>query len=399
MPSLNTLFAPDDLARALADGHVTATPHPELPLTIYTYTRTCQYTGAWTPVTLRCRGLIVDDITGEVCGWPFEKFFNADEHGLGRPYAPPLPDEPFRIYDKVDGSLGLVFHYAGKWRAASQGSFTSEQAIWAQRWIDTHDTSTLVPGTSYLVELVYPGNRIVVHYGDRRDMILLGAYDRDGTDLELHRVAAHWNGIGSVVRTWPAMPLADLLKHAEADELPDGTTVSGVQSEGYILRFASGVRTKAKLTDYVRLHKRLSCLGPQRVWKDYGLQKFAHLPSKKVAKAFSCDVSEARWDREGPGPLDAMLQDVPDELDAWVRGVITQLEDQASTVYRAIDRAFAAHAHLSGDRRAFARAVTRIEDATIRAGVFHRLDGRAADLTVWHSLRPRAGTFAEPGSN
>lgn len=179
MPSLDTLFPRADLARAIQDGHVSAVAHPELPLTVYAYTRLCQYTAAWTPVTIRCRGLVVDDTDNQIGAWPFEKFFNAAEHVLDRPYAPPLPDEPFRIYDKVDGSLGIVFHYAGKWRAATRGAFISDEARWAQRWLDSHDTTALVPSIAYLAELVFPQNRVVVHYGDRQDMVLLGAYDRN----------------------------------------------------------------------------------------------------------------------------------------------------------------------------------------------------------------------------
>ncbi|MEW1760422.1 RNA ligase [Streptomyces cyaneofuscatus] len=396
MPSLDTLFPRAELDRAISDGHVTATAHPELPLTVYAYTRLCQFAGAWTPVTTRCRGLVVDDITGEIIAWPFEKFYNTFEHDFGHPYAPPLPDEPFRIYDKIDGSLGIVFHYAGKWRVATRGSFDSSVARWAQRWLDAHATEALVPGTTYLAELIYPANRVVVHYGERQDMVLLGAYDRDGTDLALDEIAAHWQGIGSVVRTWPGMPLADLVKHAEADALPDGTAVSGLRAEGFVVRFASGIRAKVKLSEYVRLHKKRKGVGPQQVWKAHGLQKFAHLPASDVAIAFSCPVTDAAWDRDGVGPLDRLLQDIPDEFDGWVHTVIAQLEDRAAAALHAIDVAFARHAHLGDDRRAFAEAVKRIDDPTIRAGVFRHLDGRTADLTVWHALKPAyAETFTD----
>ena len=129
------------LAAALEAGHVTRKPHPELPLSIYTYTRTCQYERVWNRVTTRCRGLVADDGTGEIVALPLPKFFNVGEHEAGQPYAPSLPDEPFEVYDKVDGSLAVVFHYAGRWRVASKGSFVSAQATWAQRLLDGKDTS------------------------------------------------------------------------------------------------------------------------------------------------------------------------------------------------------------------------------------------------------------------
>jgi len=190
MADLADLFDPADLTAALEAGHVTRKTHPELPLSIYTYTRTAQYAQAWTPVTTECRGLVVDDKTGEIVAWPFPKFFNVSEHTSGRTYAPPLPDEPFEVYDKVDGSLIIVFHYAGRWRAASKGSFTSEQAQWAQAWLDARDTNALWPDTTYLAEAIYPSNRIVVDYGQREDLVLLAAYEANGSEAKLTQAAA-----------------------------------------------------------------------------------------------------------------------------------------------------------------------------------------------------------------
>ncbi len=131
----------------------------------------------------RCRGLVADDTTGRIVGLPLPKFFNLAEHATGSPYAPPLPDEPFEVYDKVDGSLAVVFHYAGRWHAASKGSFTSSQAVWAQRRLDAADTTGLAPGTTYLAEMLYPANRIVVNYGERRDLVLLAVFGPDGTEV------------------------------------------------------------------------------------------------------------------------------------------------------------------------------------------------------------------------
>src|SRR5690349_3870846 len=174
--TLHELLPRQELAAALDAGHVTRKTHPELPLSIYTYTRTAQYEQIWNRVTTRCRGLVADDATGAIVALPLPKFFNVGEHEAGRPYAAPLPDEPFEVYDKVDGSLAVVFHYAGRWRVASKGSFISTQATWGQRHLDARDTSALVPGVTYLAEVLYPQNRIVVDYGDRRDLVLLAAF-------------------------------------------------------------------------------------------------------------------------------------------------------------------------------------------------------------------------------
>ncbi|MGO4456929.1 RNA ligase [Streptomyces sp. M-16] len=384
--TLHDLLPAQELAAAIDAGHVTRKPHPELPLSIYTYTRTAQYEQIWNRVTTRCRGLVADDTTGAVVALPLPKFFNVGEHEQGRPYAPALPDEPFEVYDKVDGSLAVVFHYADHWRVASKGSFISAQATWGQRRLDSRDTAALVPGVTYLAEILYPQNRIVVDYGDRRDLVLLAAYGPDGTEVPLAEVAAHWRDIGSVVTVWPAMPLAELLALTEANALPGGERASGTDAEGFVLRFASGVRAKAKLGEYVRLHRLLTRVTERDIWRSHGVQRFAGLPAKQLAQGLNCTVADI--EACGGKPLDELLQQVPDEFDAWVRAVIDRLEEEAVRREREIDEAFAAVAHLAGDRGAFARAVREVPDAGLRPALFLRLDGRSTELVSWRAVRP-----------
>ncbi|MFE7765832.1 T4 RnlA family RNA ligase [Streptomyces sp. NPDC057438] len=386
--TLHELLPPHELAAALDAGHVTRKAHPELPLSLYTYTRTCQYERVWNRVTTRCRGLVADDTTGEIVALPLPKFFNVGEHEAGQPYAPSLPDEPFEVYDKVDGSLAVVFHYAGRWRVASKGSFVSVQATWAQRLLDRKDTSGLVPGVTYLAEILYPENRIVVDYGDRRDVVLLAAFAKDGTEVALAEAAAGWHGIGSVVTVRPALPLTELLALTDGNRLPDGGAATGTDAEGFVLRFASGVRAKAKFAEYVRLHKVLTGVTERDIWRGHGIQRFAGLPAKQVAQALNCSAADVV--ASGGRPLDALLEQVPDEFDAWVRGVVAGIEKQVEDRERAIDEAFRSLAPLAGDRGAFARAVRELPDAAVRPAMFLRLDDRTTELVTYRSTRPEA---------
>ncbi|MFF4263770.1 RNA ligase [Streptomyces virginiae] len=384
--TLHDLMPAQALAESIDAGYVTRKSHPELPLSIYTYTRTAQYDRVWNDVTTRCRGLVADDTTGAVVALPLPKFFNVGEHESGQPYAPALPDEPFEVYDKVDGSLAVVFHYAGRWRVASKGSFISAQATWAQRTLDGRDTGALRPGTTYLAEILYPQNRIVVDYGDRRDLVLLAAFGPDGTEVPLAEAAPHWEGIGSVVTVWPAMPLDELIALAESNTLPGGASATGTQAEGFVLRFASGVRAKAKLAEYVRLHRVLTKATERDIWRAHGIQRFAGLPLKQLAQGLGTTAAEI--EASGGKPLDALLDQVPDEFDAWVREVIERLESEAALRERAIDEAYAGLAHLAADRGAFARAVKALPEREVRAAMFLRLDGRSTELAVWRNVRP-----------
>ncbi|MFG2981866.1 RNA ligase [Streptomyces sp. NPDC048258] len=384
--TLHDLLPAQALADSIDAGYVTRKSHPDLPLSIYTYTRTAQYERVWNQVTTRCRGLVADDTTGAIVALPLPKFFNVGEHEAGQPYAPALPDEPFEVYDKVDGSLAVVFHYADRWRVASKGSFVSAQATWAQRLLDTKDTAALRPGTTYLAEILYPQNRIVVDYGDRRDLVLLAAFGADGTEVPLAEAAPHWEGIGSVVTVWPAMPLDELIALTESNTLPDGATTNGMDAEGFVLRFASGVRAKAKLSEYVRLHKVLTGVTERDIWRSHGIQRFAAVPAKLLAQGLNCTVADI--EASGGKPLDALLEQVPDEFDTWVREVIARLEDAAARHERAVDEAYAGLAHLAADRGAFARAVKELGDRSVRAAMFMRLDGRPTELTTWRHVRP-----------
>src|SRR5687768_4587321 len=124
MTLLHDVLDPAELTAAVDNGLVRTQRHPSLPFTIYNYTETCQYSGAWTPVTLACRGLITD-ADGPIVARPYPKFFNHTEAHAPRPGA----DERVRVTDKADGSLGVIYHDGTGFAVATRGSFASDQAL------------------------------------------------------------------------------------------------------------------------------------------------------------------------------------------------------------------------------------------------------------------------------
>ena len=104
-------------------GWVVKQDHPTLPLSIYNYSRGVQYEKLWDPITLNCRGLVLD-ADGNIVAKAFPKFFNYEELTEAS-----IPKQTFEVFEKMDGSLGICFHYNGEWHMATRGSFTSEQAI------------------------------------------------------------------------------------------------------------------------------------------------------------------------------------------------------------------------------------------------------------------------------
>lgn len=106
-------------------------------LRLYCYSDSCVYDKGWNDITMLARGIILDPQEKRVVATPFPKFFNVGER------LDAIPDLAFETFEKLDGSLIILFHHKGEWRTATKGSLGSDQAKWAARWIATHDLSCL----------------------------------------------------------------------------------------------------------------------------------------------------------------------------------------------------------------------------------------------------------------
>lgn len=221
-------------------------------LRTYCYSRECVYERQWDDITVIARGIVLDVDNKRIVATPFPKFFNVGERDQT------IPSLEFEIFEKLDGSLIIIFFHGGEWRAATKGSFRSEQAAWAKAWIDRHDLSCLDKGSTYLAEAIYPENRIVIHY-DREGLFLLAAYDGVGSEFTYDALAGVAERLG-----WPLAKrhhfnsVADLIAHTGA--LP-------ATEEGYVLRFENGLRLKVKGEEYRRIHALISRCTPLAMWE------------------------------------------------------------------------------------------------------------------------------------
>lgn len=100
----------------------------------------------------------------------------------GQPGAPETTlDTLVRVTTKHDGSLGIFWSYGNSLGIATRGSFTSDQALHASELILTDEYSedrgealSVCDTETYIVEIVYPSNRIVLSYGDEDRLYPLG---------------------------------------------------------------------------------------------------------------------------------------------------------------------------------------------------------------------------------
>jgi RNA ligase len=220
-------------------------------LSQFTYSDQCVYERRWNQFSLIARGLILDINSEKTAALVFPKFFNLGE-GITN-----IPDLPFETLEKLDGSLIIIWSHNGIWRTATKGSFNSAQSRWASEQLTNLVTSRLDTGTTYLCEAIYPANRIVVRY-DYEALVLLGAYAADGReflydDLKLVSNATGWR----IAKRHHYANVADLI--ALAGTLPS-------TEEGFVLRFADGLRLKLKGDEYCRIHRLVSDLTPLAIW-------------------------------------------------------------------------------------------------------------------------------------
>jgi T4 RnlA family RNA ligase len=327
-------FDPYTLPTLIEQGYIVAQTHPTLPLTIYNYTAQTQYERYWNATTLACRGLVLDAHYQPIAR-PLPKFFNLQEH------QGTLPDGVPTIYEKLDGSLILLFFYAGQWHIASRGSFISDQAQKARELLGNYDLAPLDRAYTYLLEVIYPNNRIVVDYGNAERLVLLAAV-QTATGAEIDHGLIEWS---DRAQTYPATSLPDWIASLHQDELPN--------QEGFILKWPNGFRLKYKLDDYVRLHRILTRIQAKDIWECLSQNQ---------------DLSQ-------------FLDSVPDEFYGWVKTVKAELEAQYQDIEAECRQAF----RDLGDRKQTAAYFQTQPNTKI---LFLMLDGRDYRQVIWRQIKP-----------
>ncbi len=377
------------------DGLLQKQTHPTLDLTIWNYTPKVQYERLWDDITIQCRGLVTNS-KGEIVARPFKKFFNYEEH---KPED--LPNEFFEVYEKMDGSLGILFYYEyelsderryniwfnnnyetgmerffdpqnlpdfdnpyyeptpktkGEWIMATRGSFTSPQAIKGKKLLEKYNFNRLHTDYTYLFEIIYKENRIVCEY-DYEDIVLLGMIEtKSGTEVNIHnsnediRFQNMISNIGFRVvmlyKTWGES--YDLLKEEISND-----------REGYVIRFKNGFRMKIKGEEYKRLHRILTNISNRDIFE---------------------------YVKEGK-PLDEILDKVPDEFYNWVKETKENFEQQFKTIdleYRLIFKNITERNNII-DKKTFAHYALSYTNSSI---LFAMFDKKEYKHIIWKIIYP-----------
>jgi len=319
----------------IENGYINVQFHPTAPLRILNYSQRAQFDWRWNNETMMCRGLILDD-QDRIVARPFPKFFSYDQlNGI-------VPDEPFEAFEKLDGSLGISYFDGEEMQIATRGSFTSDQAVRARTILRVrYPHVEFDPEMTYLFEIIYPENRIVVDYGGMEDLVLLAVIE---------------------TATGYEKPLLDigfpLVKRY--DGINDFQAILSQQDptrEGFVIRFQSGQRVKIKFDEYKRLHKLVTGVNARHIWDCL---------------------------RNGTS-LNDLLDRVPDEYFQWVRetendllGQFASIESQARGAMR-----------FGGTRKELAEIFKKSPHAGI---MFSILDNKDYRSTIWKMIKPSGTT-------
>jgi hypothetical protein len=315
--------------------------HPTLPLTIWNYSEKVQFENLWDEITLQCRGLVTGNITGEVIARPFRKFFNIEENKY-------IPTSKFDVYEKMDGSLLVLFNYKGEWVFATRGSFISEQAIKAKEiFYKKYETKELFRHYTYLFEIIYPQNRIVVDYGDTEDLILLGAIETKTGDEDDITIYEYYGF--NVVKIY--------------DGIEDYTQLKQIikpNQEGYIIKFSNGDRIKIKGEEYLRLHRIMTNISTTSIW---GCLK-------------------------NGDDIDKLLKDVPDEFYNKIQDYIEELNilflEQRSSIE-------AEYFHIKINTMGYSDKAFAlfIKDNPYKSYLFALRNGKDITEQIWRNIKPK----------
>jgi len=342
------------LNKYISDELVVKNDHPTLPISIYNYSRTCQYENKWDEITKSCRGLILDQ-EGNVIAKGFDKFFNMEEHNPEE-----IPNEPFEVFEKLDGSLGILFWYQGKWMLATKGSFVSEQAIKGREILKKYNFEPIPKGYTTLVEIIYPENRIVCGYGDEESLVVLSMINNSsGKELDYTSLL--------YISDETRMPVVK--KYDAVDDYKTLKSLISKDREGYVIRFRNGFRMKIKGEEYVRLHRILTGFSNVDIWE---------------------------YLKDGKN-IDELLDRVPDEFDKWVK---TTIGDLRYGLYQLRERAGKLHDGFRygkfGDvdpeptKKEFAEFVMKQEEVlhAIMFAMWNK-NNEKVDEIIWKLIKPK----------
>lgn len=366
---LSNIMDVTKLEELIRDGYISRKFSPEYPeLAILNYSQMAQFDPklVWDRELNNSRGLIYNTETGEIIARPYPKFWNVNDERHPETMEENLPKERALCTDKLDGSMGTCFPYDGKVHVATRGSFISDQAVWATKWLRANLVGELPEAYTVVTEIIYDANRIVVGY-DYEGLIVTGLVNiASGREADRFGDAEPWcTTHGLAIVPWFNKPLSECIKE----------NITGF--EGYVLTYPSnGLKIKVKFEEYCRLHKILTGLNPVSIWELLRDNNFETIRTWMADEKMSVNFKD--WLRKWYNQL----------MSDW-----QHIHSTAITIYAVRPK--------NADRKTLAMYFTEPENQLYSRICFAMLDKKSVDeiaLIIWKMVRPKAAdTFRIDG--
>ncbi len=341
-------------------------------LVLYNYTDKCTFERSWSKLTLGARGTIYNKKTGEVVAKTFDKFFNLNETEDTQFGNLPM-HLGYQVFEKLDGSLGNLYKNNDKYAVATRGSFYSDQAKKATQMLDKYNLTNVPKNVSLTFEIIYPENEIIVPYGDREGLTVIGGFNnKTGEELP-------WDKVVKIAKQ-AGFPVAATYNYT-IEEIQELAKTMPHTFEGWVVRFENGLRVKVKVHEYLQMAKILAHVSPLAVWEAL------------------CE-----------GKMEDYLVQIPEEIRAEVEGYRDVLVDQNAKIKHFISKEAD---RLGLDKypiplkkivqldlrtaltKEAALIVNEKSNPKWRGVLFMYLNGQDSTNTIYKMLRPTENKFAD----
>lgn len=297
----------------------------------------------WDSVTRTCRGIVIEEATGKVVAHCLPKFFNYKE----APETTNLPNEPYTVTDKLDGSLIHCFMYQGKTYHTTKASFNTIYSDYARRLLPELKVDDEY--TTLVCELRIPDDMELMARVTRRDpgLYLITAFNSLGQEYDRPYVEylADKYSINTV-------PIVDIT----LEELISKPTIK--DTEGWVVRFDGGLRVKFKTSWYLTLNRVLEEIDTPTKLREY------------VRQALKNHGGASDW-----------VNNMPEEFQGVLKVEVGQLKSRYNGIKREVEDIL--NQHQGASRKEIALAIT---DHPLKHIIFTAIDGRLDTNALWDKV-------------
>lgn len=282
----------------------------------FDYTKVCTYENKWDETTSICRGIILDKDYNIVCPC-MPKFFNFSQYSPEKQKEIALRKD-FYSTKKYDGTLTFLYFYNDKLHINSKCSFDS--FVTKEAWNIVKNTNLDTKfrklynnlGKMVLIcETISPETKILVDYGETRELVLLTSYKYNEDINEWKEI--DYDTLISISKDLD-LHLTERTKMS-FEELINWQKTHDFTEEGFVVVYSDGLRVKFKSNDYLRV----------AAVKEYLDEK--HLIGVAIENSDK-DYYEALINR---------IKDLPDELQKEALEIAKNIQNKFYNLYQKID--------------------------------------------------------------